>query len=344
VRLDPWYKDKVGAASIMDSAVKLIQERVQNLRIETDLRFDPNSTGLVGPQETLITTDKGLLESKLIATQPNFAAVVVDLLKKAGVQKGDVVAASFTGSMPGANIAVMSACEALGIKLILISSVGASSWGATNPEFTWLDMEAYLVKKGVFSRGSVAASMGGSGDQARSNPDEGRKVILEAIRRNGLELIQEDDVDASADRRMQIYDRQSEGTPIRAFINVGGGAASLGTVSNGDLFVPGLNKDIDVSRFYRRGVMVAMAERQIPIIHLLHMQKLAGQYGLPLFPVPLPEVGVGKVFADEKYKLGPILMTLVAIVTAMVICIETDLHLLPKLFARRSLRNKRRDQ
>lgn len=339
---NPWYKDKIRAASIMASAVKLIQERSQNLGIETDPRFDPNSTGLVGSQETLITTDEGLLESKLMVTQPNFAAVVVDLLKQAGVKRGDVVAASFTGSMPGANIAVMSACEALGLRLILISSVGASSWGATHPEFTWLDMETYLVNRGIFSRGSVAASMGGSGDQAKLNPEEGRKAILEAIRRNGLQLIQEQDIDDSVARRMRIYEQKAEAAPIKAFINVGGGTASLGTTANSNLFAPGLNQKVDASRFYRRGVMVAMAERGIPVLHLLSIRELADQYGLLLFPVPLPEVGVGKVFAEEKYALGSTFLILVLIVAAMAICIETDLYLSPRLPALWSKWNRKR--
>ena len=65
-----------------------------------------------------------------------------------------------TGSFPGANIAVLSACKAMDIYPVIISSVGASSWGANNINQSWIDIENKLnetdnvvkQKKGTIKR------------------------------------------------------------------------------------------------------------------------------------------------------------------------------------------------
>ena len=105
---------------------------------------------MVGSPFSLITTDEGDLDSKLTTLDPNFSAVVVDLLSQLNVQANDTVAVLMTGSMPGANIAVMSACKAMNITPIIISSLGASQWGANQVDFTWLDMEAVLAKNNLY--------------------------------------------------------------------------------------------------------------------------------------------------------------------------------------------------
>ena len=52
--------------------------------------------------------------------------------------------------MPGANIAVLSAAQAMKVIPVIISSVGASQWGANQLDFTWLDMESALAKNDLF--------------------------------------------------------------------------------------------------------------------------------------------------------------------------------------------------
>jgi poly-gamma-glutamate system protein len=57
-------------------------------------------------RETSLTTDAGNLEAKQTAINPNWAAVIVDLLQQANVKERDPVAVSFSGSFPALNIAV----------------------------------------------------------------------------------------------------------------------------------------------------------------------------------------------------------------------------------------------
>ena len=105
-----------------------------------DIENDPNETGLVGSPFSLVTTDEGDLDAKLTTLDPNFAAAIVDLMSQINLLKNDTIAVLMTGSMPGANLAVLTACKALNIHPVAITSVGASQWGANHVYFTWLVM------------------------------------------------------------------------------------------------------------------------------------------------------------------------------------------------------------
>jgi hypothetical protein len=113
-------------------------------------------------------------------TNPNFAAVAVDLLKQANLKAGDFVAIGCSGSNPGVNLAVYAACEVLDLRPLIINSIGSSWWGANDPDFTWLDMEAALERGEIIHFHSLAASMGGGRDQAQSLSDVGKKMLRDA--------------------------------------------------------------------------------------------------------------------------------------------------------------------
>ena len=138
------YTKKVKAANYMKQSMELLKSTRMVSGIFIDDENDPNETGLVGSPFSLITTDEGDLDSKLTTLDPNFSAVIVDLMSQLGLTSEDTVALLMTGSMPGANLAVLSACQAMGVTPIIISSLGASQWGANQVDFTWLDMESIL--------------------------------------------------------------------------------------------------------------------------------------------------------------------------------------------------------
>ena len=110
-----WYNEKLEAAQLS----QLAADYLKNYRLENsvfiDAVNDPNQTALIGQEYTLITTDQGEIEAKLSSTNPNFAAVIVQLLKEAGLKKGDNVAVAFSGSFPGLNI--VSDCGAGNLKI-----------------------------------------------------------------------------------------------------------------------------------------------------------------------------------------------------------------------------------
>ena len=298
-----WYAEKLEASQLSLIAANYLKEYRLKKGIFIDDINDPNETALIGQEYTLITTDRGYIEAKLSSTNPNFAAVIVHLLKDAGLKENDRVAVAVTGSFPALNISLMAALETLNLNPIVITSVGSSNWGANDPYFTWLDMESTLNEKGIFHNRSVAASIGGGSDVGRGLSPKGRKLIKEAINRNNLDFINEKHLENSITKRLEIYETKSDGQPIKAFINVGGGIASLGNTINGKLIPAGLTKYLPLGNYPVKGVIIQMGQMEIPIIHLLNINQLLSEFGLPLSPVPLPEPGDGEIFVHKKYNV-----------------------------------------
>ncbi len=298
-----FYEQKFEASKLAKEAMDYLKESRMRKGVFVDVINDPNETALIGQDITPITTDRGYIEAKLTATNPNFAAVVVDILKEAELEKNDVVAVAFTGSFPGLNIAVHSALQTLKLKPIIITSVGASNWGANDPYYTWLDMERSLYNRGIFKNKSVAASIGGGLDRGRGLSPEGRQLIVDAINRNKIEFINEEHLESSIQKRIELYNKYRKKDKIKAFINVGGGISSIGSVENSKFIPTGFSKILPMKNYPVRGLLIYMAEKNIPVIHLLNVNQLAQQYGLPINPSPLPRQGEGEIFIQKRYSV-----------------------------------------
>ena len=314
-----YYSDKVSASELTRRAQEIVKEGRLERGLSIDPINDPNDTGLIGPQYTLITTDRAALRMKLTSTNPTLAAVVVHLLKQARARKGDVIGVAFTGASPGMNIAVLAAIETLDLRPIIITSVGASSWGATDPAYTWLDMETELNRRGIFKHTSMAASLGGGADVGNGLSPRGRRLIREAIERNGQIFIEGSSLEENILQRMAIYDSLRADRRMSVFINVGGGLASLGSGQNAKLIPPGLTKRLGMRAFPRKGVTILMAERGVPIIHLLEIDRIAEKFDLPLEPIPLPEIGEGKIFSEAMYSV-PLAVILLVVYSLFMFC------------------------
>ena len=126
IDVSPTYDLKVKAAQLMKKGMEELKQARMEKSIFVDLENDPNETGLVGSPFSLITTDEGDLDAKLTTLDPNFSAALVELYYRAGLKSGDTVAVLLTGSMPGGNIAALTACKTMGITPVTITSVGAS--------------------------------------------------------------------------------------------------------------------------------------------------------------------------------------------------------------------------
>ncbi len=297
-----WYEDKLEAAQLSKTAQDYLREVYLQKGVFIDIVNDPNKTALIGQDYTLTTTDRGDIKSKLSSLNPNFAAVIVDMFKEAGLEKNDKVAVGCTGSFPGLNIALLAAAEVLHLDLIIITSVGSSNFGANDPYFTWLDMETELHNKGIFTNHSLAASIGGGADIGRGLSPEGRELIINAIKRNKVKLIYEDYLEGSIKERLKLYSEKAGGIEnIKAYVNIGGGIASLGSTVNGKIIPSGFSEHLNMRNFPVRGVIVKMAQEGKSIIHLLKISSLLKKYELPNSPVPLPKPGTGAIFVQKKY-------------------------------------------
>lgn len=297
------YVEKIAAANRMEQALRLYQNAVAEKGVFSDQYKDPRLEAVLGQQFSLITTDMGSFETKVIGANPNFAALAVELLSNAGVERGDLVAVDFAGGYPGVNTAVLCACEALGATAVTITAVGASWWGASDPEFTWVDMEHLLNSEGLIHSRPIAASFGGINDIAVSLSSVGKDAMKAAIERRGLQLIYENNLPAAGARRFQLFTEAARGGNYAAYVTVGRGIASLGHAENGKLIRNGLNRKLPVKNYPARGVIHLFNSDNVPIINFYDVAKLSRDFGLGGASDPLPAVGTGDVFITERYDL-----------------------------------------
>lgn len=324
VRPRPHLEERLRAARSMAQAIRVISEYRQQAGYEFDLERDPRRTGLIGTEFTPITTDRGTLSAKQIVTNPNFAALVLQLFKEAGLEEGDTVAVAWTGSLPGANIAVIAAAETLGLRLVPIASVAASMSGANDPDFAWLDMEKLLVDRGVFSARSIMATMGGDEDRGKGVGRVGRAMMASVAERVGLKLVRMADFEEQRHERMAVYRERAGQQPIKAYVNVGGGIGSLGARINGQLLRPGLNRTARGMHFARDGVMTLMLKDGVPVVHVNYIHRLCRRYGFPEDPEAFVAPGTGPMFYEDEHIVALVAVLLVGLLIVDTVTIRMD--------------------
>ncbi len=320
----PYAAEKEAASELAAEAMERIYFARLELGPEIDPLTDPAQSGLIGLPMSPVTSVSGDLTAKQTTLNPNFAAVIVEMLKGAGVKENDVVAVGCSGSFPALNICVYAALETLKAKPIVISSAAASQWGANVPHLLWIDMERLLYEEGIFTTRSLAASMGGYEDRGLGLTEEGQKMVVESIQRNNLPLLQAAEFTESIDQRIQLYQKHAGRLPIKAYVNVGGGTVSVGRSLGKKLFRPGLNRR-PPGRLQRvDGVMPRLISRGVPVIHLVQIAELAERYGLPVAPPTMPEVGEAPVFVGLSYNRWLAAGALILIVGSLYGFIRSD--------------------
>ncbi len=292
----PYSDPMIHAARIMDKAISTIGDYCDRSGIQIDMTLDPNHTGLIGSEISELATTLGNLKAKRTTTNPNFAALIVHLLERIGVTAGDTIAIGCSASFPTLMIASLAAAKAMDIHPIIIISLGASSYGATNPGFNLLNIYEVLFKEKIFSVRPVAISLGGDRDIGRDFGPNLKNRLIQQIQLSGIPFIHESDLQMNISKRMKIYQGDSSENRISAFINIGGSYANIGISELVLKLKPGLDKKVTLPPKAERGVIFEMAARNIPIIHLLYIKGLAMKYGLPWDPIPLPKPGESDLY------------------------------------------------
>ncbi len=317
----PHYTEKIKAARLAKEAFEVIRQERLRLGHTFDPESDPAGTGLIGQLLTPVTTNPGHLPAKQTTANPNFAAVIVHLLKRADVEEGDKVAVGFSGSFPAINTCVLAALQTLKLQAIIISSVGSSQWGANIPTFMWPDMERVLAEKRLFNYRSVAISRGGIDDRALGLTKDSRRALDVVIERSGIPALTVSNYGESVEKRMSLYQEFAGEDKITAYLNVGGGTTSVGTKVGKRMFDPGLNRSVPRGAYDIDSVMTRYAMDGIPIIHMIKIDTLAERYGLPLQPTVMPKVGEGKIFYKEVHSTelaAAVLLTIIVLLTAFI--------------------------
>ncbi len=276
-------------------AVRLMNRSLDELRrartaagLPIDGRTDLNRTGLIGVETSPTTTSLGHLEAKRTAANPAFAGALVRMLREAGVVRGDAVAIGASGSFPGLVVASLCACQAMGVRALPIVSLGASNWGANDPRWSGLDIVEGLNAAGVLDVPVLAVSLGGEGDAGQDMAPDGRALLRRRAADWGGRFLPAAPLPDAVAARMRLCEEHAAGSPVKAFINVGGSWVDMGRSAEVLRLRPGFNPAAEVilPPVGERGLIQAWAARGVPVIHLLFVKGLCDRYGIAWDPVP----------------------------------------------------------
>ena len=300
------------AVDIMIESINLIKED------NSISKEDIYKTGLIGDRRSEITTiqynDSLILKSKIATSNPNFSAFIIDLFEETNLKSGDSVAISMTGSFPGANIAVLSACKALDLKPVIISSLGSSAWGANTVNNSWLEIENKLYDNNIINYQSIGCSIGGENDIGDNLSDEGIELIEEVIAKHNVDFINESNLEKNISKKIGLYNKIDN---YSAFINIGGNASSLGpgkgkSFIKGGIINPILKNDYSEIYFndenlesffkdFKKSISYQFLDNDIPLINIKNINSLLHDYGLEYLLNPEENtVKEGKLYYDVQ--------------------------------------------
>ena len=336
----PYYEKMLEASSLTKKAFDTIKQyKLDNgMPIVSE---DKLKTGLIGEEATAIFTTPGNLHAKRTTCNPNWAAVIIDYFYKANLKSGDQVVFVFSGSFPGLNIAALAAAEVFGLNTAVMASIGASSYGATDPDFTFFDMMCLLNGKNVLKDRLDYVSFGGGSDTGNNFHDEEeifwnedlenlrtieeiKSSIKARIDKEGVNFIYEPDFSTNIEKRIE-YLRQL--VPDAKFLlNVGGSSVGIGvdaeTYIDSGFQDPTTKMTSKLSSFDVNkdnwGLIQYFLTKQIPVASMLNIRGLASDYGLAYDPDVMPAVGDGEIYL---IKTGNLIITVIAIVVSVAVAV-----------------------
>ncbi len=231
---------------------------------------------LLGVEYTPITTTLGSLDAKQTTLNPEFGALITRVLEEEGFDSSSVVGVACSGSFPGLTIASLAALRSIGAKVILASSLGASSFGANEPEATWIDMERWLIEAGELGVKSSLVSAGAENDAGEGLPEGGLEMIHNACERCDVHLSVPRSLGEAIDERIRLF------RGVDVLVNIGGNHAMLGGCVHASGIPPGFHRSLRSCKDENRGVILRLSSQGIPVLHLLNIRDLAARYGLPI--------------------------------------------------------------
>ncbi len=277
--------------------------------------------GMLGAGWSEITTTLGSLEAKRTAANPRFAALMVRLLHDAGVDSTQTVGVTLTGSFPSLGVCTLAALQTIGARVVVVTSLGSSSYGANQPGATWLDMEEWLLRFGGLRYRTMLLTPGAEGDSGAGMPEEGIPLLKQTAARYGRILVFPSSYPDAIHRKMELFTRNG----ITLLVNVGGSQTSLGTCRHAATLPNGFHRDLSPCADTGRGIIERLAAQGVPFVHLLHVKSLAARYGLPLSPGIYDPAAGRSVFTERVVHRG-VILSLLAAVFVSVLLVGRSLH------------------
>jgi len=294
------------AARVQALAIAAAGEARSRLGLGLDAEADRYGTGLIGEAYSGITTTLGQIEAKRSAATPEAAALLVRLLREAGVSSGAVVAVNASGSFPGFALAAIAACGALDAEARLFLSLGSSSWGANNADFNVVDIVSAAASAfpPEYDYSIVGVSPGGSDDRGLDMDSELLESMIARLEAGGLRVSSPSSLEESVATRAAALDGDGAAA---ALVNIGGNYASsgadlglslaTGVVSPGSAEVPP-----------GPGLMQSFMRARKPVVQLLNVRRLYESRGLVFDAPPWDARNARVLYRRTSYALGALLL------------------------------------
>lgn len=294
--------------------MKTMSDAIKSIKSDMGLpihKEDKLMTGLIGTDFNEFTTTLGEIKAKRTTTNPEIAAMVVKMFHEVGVEKGDRVSASFSGSFPGMNIAVLSAAKAMDLDLLISTSSGSSTYGGNQIEFTWPEMLDRFYKDGYIPYYSEYVTLGGDDDMLSDKSKEMVDYLINKYEDLGMKVIYTEYYE-NYNMKKEFLENHNP----KAYIAVGGNrtyensevdhSQNYGIMKGRKLRIDSLDDDSGLKEyFYANGV---------PVIHLLNVKRIAADYNLEFDPTRFNNNGEGAIFYKTTYnKIYPMMALFVTV-------------------------------
>jgi poly-gamma-glutamate system protein len=253
----------------------LSQWKLQN-GSAADTDADPWNCGLIGIEWSGITTTLGDLSAKRTACNPAWAIQFSRWFEQQGLKPGDPIAIYSSSSFPGLLLSAIVASEAMELDPLLIVSLGASTWGANNPDYPWPVLATELRRAGFIHKRADFYTLGGGSELGHELSPEGAELLHNAAINAGVELLTADNLNDM----ISLKTRLMESHQARLLLSIGGSHANMGDdydvlrLHTGPVPVT----DISVSG---NGIIGYAMRGDIPVIHMLNLKHLSKMSGIP---------------------------------------------------------------
>lgn len=312
-RLFPPDPAALAAARLQADAIASVHAERISMGIPIDLATDRNDTGLIGEPFTGMTSTQGSLPAKRSAATPEAAALLVQLLRKAGVGSGSIVAVNSSGSFPGFALAAAAACYALKAEPVIVLSLGASTWGANRSDFTVADIfQAALDRHAFppdFKVSIVAVTPGGSDDRGLDLDHEELESALARIASRGIPVLRPTSLTESVSLRMALYRMHGEPSVL---LTIGGNYASTGADPALSL-LSGIIEPSPSLKIGGTGLVQDFLRSGKPVVQVVNIENLFDRYGITFDPHPLLPIGQGRVYREQRLPAALVLAPAAAV-------------------------------
>ncbi|QOJ28858.1 MAG: poly-gamma-glutamate system protein [Ignavibacteriales bacterium] len=236
--------------------------------------------GLIGPEYSEITTTTGTLDAKITSLNPCFAALIYKWLKEAEIDSSSAITLQISGSFPALAISALAALQVSGARVSVMSSIGASMYGANDTLFPWPAIEKHLTEEcGLLYKSSIMTS-GGDDERGEGIPFADTSIFFRLAERHGFRLYIPEDLNAVLSAKLDLIRKSGS----KMYINIGGSHSALGNCSHILQVRPGFHRQLQSCKDPLRGLLFRASEEGLPVIHLLNIRELALQYGFPIAP------------------------------------------------------------